>query len=389
MVERDYRNTLRGHWRDQSEQCRADHRSRGGFYRRIVGSMGLRKWSEFGRTAAVSALLAVSILTTPLSYSQDTSLWAPQTTMDPSLSEAVSAYELKDFTRALSLAKSAASTGNSDAQVMVAHILLRGEAGIIDHTLAAEYYRKAAEQQNSDAYMGLGEMSLRSLAGLTPSDAMHWFSAASQTGRRGAMRAIGEMYMKGQGIAPDAEKAKAWLDRAAEYGDGLADRKMADSLFESNPVEALKYYEKAAKSGDNEAAYIAAIMYNENLEVRPNSKRMVELMRQAAESGHAAAQADYGLFVYQGRGVAKDQNAAVRWFEKSARGGDGEGQFLYAFTLAKGEGVAQNYEEAYYWLLKSGQSGVDDYDKDKAELKKRLEANVDPAILERARARAR
>ena len=76
-------------------------------------------------------------------------------------------------------------------------------------------------------------------------------------------------------------------------------------------------------------------------------------------------------------------------FEKSARGGDVEGQFLYAFTLAKGEGVTQNFEEAYYWLLKSGQSSVDDYDKDKAKLKERLEANVDPAILARARARVK
>ena len=92
--------------------------------------------------------------------------------------------------------------------------------------------------------------------------------------------------------------------------------------------------------------------------------------------------------VYQGAGTARSESEAAKWFEKSAHGGDGEGQFLYAFTLAKGEGVKQSYEEAYYWLLKSGQSDVDDYDKDKAVLKKRLEDNVDPAILARAKARA-
>jgi len=87
--------------------------------------------------------------------------------------------------------------------------------------------------------------------------------------------------------------------------------------------------------------------------------------------------------------VTKSDTEAAKWFEKSAKGGDKEGQFLYAFTLAKGEGVTQNFEEAYYWLLKSDKSGNDDYDKDRAELKKRLEANVDAAVLARARARVK
>ena len=130
-------------------------------------------------------------------------------------------------------------------------------------------------------------------------------------------------------------------------------------------------------------------MYAENFNIRPNSSRSAALLKQAAEGGHASAQADYGLLVYQGAGAARSETEAAKWFEKSARGGDVEGQFLYAFTLAKGEGVTQNFEEAYYWLLKSGQSSVDDYDKDKAKLKERLEANVDPAILARARARVK
>lgn len=307
--------------------------------------------------------------------------------MDSNYDQAVTAYNLNDYTKALNFATFAADNGLADAQVMVAHIYLRGEAGIIDHTKAAEYYRKAANQMNADAYMGLGEMSLRSLAGLTPSDAMHWFSAAAQTGRKDAMRAIGEMYLKGQGIPPDAEKAEIWLEKASQLGDAHADRKMADRFFETDPVKALSLYEKAASAGDNEAAYIAALMYEENYEIRPDTARMAALMRQAAESGNAAAQADYGLLVYQGRGVPSDIAGAANWFEKSARGGDSEGQFLYAFTLAKGEGVAQSYEDAYYWLLKSGESEVSTYNQDRITLRERLDQNIDRAIIDRAKAR--
>lgn len=276
---------------------------------------------------------------------------------------------------------------NSDAQVMAGHIYLRGETGIVDVNKAAKWYKLAAAQNNADAQMALGEMAVRSQAGLMPQEGLVWFSAASRSGRLDARRAIGEMYIKGQGIAKDIAKGRTWLREAADMGDGIAARKLADTYFDTDPNTALKWYNIAADRGGVDSAYIAAIMYAENLEVRPNSARMAKLLRQAAEGGHAAAQADYGLLVYQGAGVAQSNTEAAQWFEKSAKGGDAEGQFLYAFTLAKGEGVTQSFEDAYYWLLKSGESDVRDYQTDRDALRKRLEANVEAEILARARAK--
>jgi TPR repeat protein len=301
---------------------------------------------------------------------------------------ALSAYRAGDFDLALSSAKLAGTAGDTDAMVLAGTILMNGESGLINDKEAADWLRRAANLNNSDAQLALGKMALKSRGGLSPSDAMGFFSAASQAGRAEARRAIGEMYMKGIGIAPDPEKAKSWLTQAADAGDGAGAKAMGDSLFESDPKAALVWYEKAAAAGNNEAAYIAAIMYAENYEIRPNSAKAAILLRQAAESGIAGAQADYGLLVYQGAGAPRSIEGAAEWFKKSAMGGDAEGQFLYAFTLAKGEGVPQNFEDAYYWLLKSGQSGVDDYDLDRKKLRERLEANVDPNILTRARVRA-
>lgn len=200
---------------------------------------------------------------------------------------------------------------------------------------------------------------------------------------------MADLHRTGQGTDLNVEKSQTYLKKASESFDKDATKRLGDSYFEKDPKQALKYYEQAAEAGHVEAAYIAGVMYAENFEIRPNSARSAAWLKQAAEGGHAAAQADYGLLVYQGAGTARSETEAAKWFEKSAYGGDGEGQFLYAFTLAKGEGVTQSYEDAYYWLLKSGQSSVDDYDKDKAALKKRLEDNVDPAILARARARVK
>ena len=303
------------------------------------------------------------------------------------MESALQAYQSGQMSHALSLAKSAARAGSTDGAVMAGHILRKGEAGTVDYTDARRWYEQAAVFNHPDALVALGEMGIRGQAGLTHTDAVAYLTRASDMGRTDAMRALSDLYRTGQGVAPSDYQSRSYLKKASESFDTEASKKLGDSLFESDPKTALKHYETAAAAGHIEAAYIAGVMYAENFDIRPDSEKSARWLRQAAEGGHAAAQADYGLLVYQGYGTGQSETEAADWFRKSAEGGDAEGQFLYAFTLAKGEGVTQNYEEAYYWLLKSGESAVDDYDQDRKTLRERLEANVDPAILARARTR--
>jgi TPR repeat protein len=315
-----------------------------------------------------------------------------ETTKPISYETALEAYEAGDYATALIHGKVAGSGGNADAQVMVGHILMQGENGLVDRLDAAKWFLKAAKQGHTDAMVALGELGLTNSGGLSHSDAVNWLTKAADRGRTDAMRALADTYLHGKGTPPDREKAREWLIKAANFGDAFAERSLGDLHFETNAPLALEWYEKAASHGDNDAAYIAAIMYAENFDIRPNAKRAAELLAQAANAGIAPAQADYGLLVYQGNGVERSAEQAAQWFQKSAKGGDPEGRFLYAFTLAKGDGIAKSFEEAYYWLLRAeqetGNTGVDDYDKDRAELRKRLEANVDAAILQKARTRA-
>ena len=316
-------------------------------------------------------------------YANTTTSTQPSVTFD----DALSAYSSGDKFTALSNAKVAARAGSSDAAVMAGYILRKGETGAVNLSEAKSWYMQAANKNHPDALVALGEMAIKNEAGLTQSDAVSYLTRASDMGRTDAMRALSDLYRTGQGTAPSAKKSESLLKKASQSFDRDATKRLGDSYFEKDPKKALNYYEQAAEAGHIEAAYIAGVMYAENFEIRPNSAKSALFLKQAAEGGHAAAQADYGLLVYQGYAAAKSETEAAKWFEKSAKGGDKEGQFLYAFTLAKGEGVTQSFEDAYYWLLKSDKSGNDDYDNDRAELKKRLEANVDAAVLARARAR--
>lgn len=305
---------------------------------------------------------------------------------------ALSAYEDGDFANAFVFAKLAGAGGDAEAQTLVGHLLSRGELGTPDDNQAVKWYLKAAAQGQADAMVALGKLGLEGRGGLSMTDSRNWLEKAANLGRADAMRALSDMYFLGKGTPPDAAKRKNWLIKAANQGDALSMRKLGDILLEKDAKAALKWYERAANLGDADSAYFAGVMYAENFDIKPDAKKSAKWLHQAALAGHPAAQADYGLLVYQGHGVPKSIKDAAKWFEKSAKGGDPEGRFLYAYTLAKGEGVKQSFEDAYYWLLRadeeSGKTGVEPYDRDREELKKRLEQHVSSAAKARARKRA-
>ena len=272
--------------------------------------------------------------------------------------------------------------------MLAGYILREGLADAPDLEAARRYYEKGAIRGHPDALVALGEMGLNGEAGLTERDAQVYLTRASDAGRVDATRALAEMARTGRGMEASVESEREYLNRASGSFDAEATKRLGDTYYESDAAKALSLYEEAANAGHAEAAYLAGVMYVTNFDIRPDEEKSAYWLGRAAKAGHAAAQADYGLLVYQGvAGVARSEEDAARWFRRSAEGGDSEGMFLYAFTLAKGEGVEQDFGEAYYWLLKSGESTVDDYQRDREALRERLEANVAPDVLAAARAR--
>lgn len=388
MVATCHGNTGGRDWRHNASQCEVSHRRGRGLYRRLVGRMGLAR-----RASGVCALALLALSGAPFGVNSaqlSAAANAPTNNAVQASADfetALTAYQTRNFSRALSLGKSAAKAGSLEAAVMVGHILRKGEAGTINLKEARRYYEMGAARSHPDALVALGEMALNGAAGLTDDDAYGYLLRASEAGRTDATRALAEMTRTGRGVPKSADGERDLLERAIASFDKGATKRLADTYLESDPKKALDLYEQAAEAGDADAAYAAGIMYAQTFEIRPNEERSAYWLGIAANAGHAAAQADYGLLVYQGAGVARDAMQAADWFRQSADAGDTEGMFLYAFTLAKGEGLAQDFGEAYYWLLKSGESTVDDYQEDRGVLRKRLEENVDPEVLLAARAR--
>ncbi len=331
------------------------------------GRAGRRRQSLYG------AVLAAAVFSAPVIASNVAPLPLPSVT---TYEQALSDYDSGNISAALLFAKAAGEAGDARAQVLAGHIYRNGEAGVPNLYEAAKWYRKAALLGDDDAMVALGEMGYKSQGGLTPEDAKTYWTQAAQAGRQDAMRALADLNIKGLGVPRNQAEGVDWLILAADGGDAKAAKRMGDLYIDSAPETALAYYEKAAAAGDADAAYTAAIMYAENLAIKPNQGVATKLMEQAARGGHPAAMADYGLLIFQGIAGDGTPATAAKWFEKAARADDDQGKFFYAYSLAKGDGVSQDFEAAYRWVIQTDKSGIPDYDKDIDTLRSGLEGKL-------------
>lgn len=390
MVASNDRSALCGNWRDNAGKWRQSCRGGSRLFGRQLGRLGPQRRASRRCQSLLRAVLAAMALVLSGSLLLTPSLMAnvpdakEQAKQIGSYGFALAQYESGQIEAALASAKTAGLNGDSAAQYLAGHIL--SQSGRDDKD-AVRWLSRAANNGHDDAMISLTQMALAGRGGLLIEQAAIWAEKAAKLGRTDAMRALGDIYIKGIGMAPNSAEGIGWIALAADQGDVLAARRMGDLTLETKPREALAYYERAAELGDPESAYFAAIIYAENVAVKPNELRAAALMKQAALANHPAAMADYGLLIFQGLAGDGRAETAANWFEKAAKAGDDQGKFLYAYTLSIGDGVPQDFEGAYYWVLKANKSGIPEYDKDLQTLKTALEGKLDSAARGRVRAR--
>ncbi len=90
----------------------------------------------------------------------------------------------------------------------------------------------------------------------------------------------------------------------------------------------------------------------------PNPVEAAKWYRKAAEQGHPYAQFSLGLALYNGDGVKKDLAEAISWYRKSAEGGADKAQFNLGNAYWNGKGAPQDYVEAAKWYRKAAEQGM-------------------------------
>jgi len=101
------------------------------------------------------------------------------------------------------------------------------------------------------------------------------------------------------------------------------------------------------------AKYGLAVKYSNGDGVEKNAQKAFELFVEAAELGHAAAQAHIGSMYLS----IKDFDLALKWLQKAAEAGDLNAQYEIAVMYAAGDGVEKDIWKAMDLLYKTAEAG--------------------------------
>ena len=141
-----------------------------------------------------------------------------------------------------------------------------------------------------------------------------------------AQKRLGDYYASGSGVPRDLDAARRWHEAAA-----AADPSMAIEI---------------ARSYLTGPAAVSA------------PQRGLEMLRTAAEAGHAAASTELGNVYAKGIGVPRDTAEAFRWYERGAEQGDAWAKLSLGNLYLAGEGVPQDKARAMALFRQAAERGL-------------------------------
>lgn len=166
--------------------------------------------------------------------------------------EGVKALRAKDFEKAKQIFSPLAETGETDAQLWLGYIFLKGWGTKPDPQLAFSWFEKSANKGNSRAQLVVGKYYYFGSDGISKNietaekywlqsanqnvaeaqyalgelyfnltkypESFSWYKRAAEQGHADAQYHLGSMYMLGDGTTKDLNETKKWWEKAAAAG---------------------------------------------------------------------------------------------------------------------------------------------------------------------------
>lgn len=191
--------------------------------------------------------------------------------------------------------------------------------------------------------------------------AVECFQAAAADGVVEAQTNLAALYMTGNGVQQDREKAKQLLFYAASQGDGFAMSKLGDICTDGidgapDFRQGIHWYQKAVEHQDVNAMIILGVRYLRGIGVGEDLYRAQVLFRMAAERNHPEGINYYAQMLLE-KPEPEKQQEGVRWLRENAKHGDAYSMFLLARCYEKGRGIKRDEKEAISWYLFSSRRG--------------------------------
>ena len=134
-------------------------------------------------------------------------------------SEALKAYQLGEYQKALEMWMLLAYEGDAQAQYRLGLMFLQGTGVVVSTEEAVYWLSRAAEQGEPKAQYLLGAIYL-SGKGLTSNreHGLEWWRAAANNGNAAAQYGVGTAYLYGAGVPKNSADARKWLTAAQKSG---------------------------------------------------------------------------------------------------------------------------------------------------------------------------
>ena len=245
-----------------------------------------------------------------------------------------------------------AARGGRFAEYQVARAKSFGVEGPADEKAACAAHRRLSETetfpqlQNSVGYC-------YQYAGLSDNPdwgkARFWYEKAAASRYPFALRNLGTLYQKGQGVPRDFAKARDYYRQAAELGEvgdayNLAEMLAAGEGGDPDPMAALDHYRRAAELGSTAAMLALGARAELGVGVPQSFETAAEWYRKAADAGDANGQFKRGSLILDGK--IQTTEPAMSWFRRAAEQGSMAGRLSVAWCFEKGLGGAARDSKA-------------------------------------------
>lgn len=197
----------------------------------------------------------------------------------------------------------------------------------------------------------------------------------AESGVAMAQNTIGRMYLQGQGVPANPDKALILFRKAAKQGLPNAKNNLGVMYAAGNAVpqdyqQAIIWFREAADQGFALAMNNLADMYKKGLGVKPNHMEADKWRKKYQDTINTTSSTPVVI-----KTVGKDEYekglefyyrwdfvGAAEWFQQAATKGHPEAQLKLATMYQHGQGVKKSEEQAQYWArkAKNGAHTMDD-----------------------------
>jgi hypothetical protein len=207
---------------------------------------------------------------------------------------------------------------------------------------------------------------------------------------------LGEAYLTGKGLPRSTADAEYWYEKAASSGNAEA-ANMVAYMYQAgigvaaDPTRAVRWYELSAASGCSDAMINLGVLHMMGLGFPKDPARAAEYFRRGLEHGNGTGAAYLGTMAYSGIGMNRDSVAAERWFKAGQKLHDPISTYDLGVLYSTAADHAHDFKKAARYLRQAADAnyvsamqslGVlllhhPELDRDDGEAVRRLQAAAD------------